>query len=274
MGPSPETEIDRRTFVEAMTLPVRQAMAAVRWLEGRVANRPKLEELTPEKAALTDGDCVSQEILLVALHAHFPWVEIQVEENTPSTALFRESGPSHTVVIDPIDGTLRYLRGDGPYAILVGLECEGRVEAAIVALPQSQVLLRAIRGAGAEISQAGAPFRRAVAAGRGQTLLVSYGLPNEVRTRLEAMGHDLVTAAGGAIGVAPVLEGTAGALRLTTAPEGLSRRAWISALPTLEAGGAVEGIDGDFPEQYTPGVLEVVVGPSKDAVARLREALR
>ena len=52
MSGSHERSIPRRVFVEAMTVPVWQAAAAVRWLEGRVANRPKLEEFTPEKATL------------------------------------------------------------------------------------------------------------------------------------------------------------------------------------------------------------------------------
>ena len=64
--------IDPRDFVERMTLPVWQAAAATRWLEGRVDNRPKLDEDTDEKSALTDADCISQEILLTALREFFP----------------------------------------------------------------------------------------------------------------------------------------------------------------------------------------------------------
>jgi len=60
-----------RDFVEALTLPLQQTLAAVRWLDGRVRNRPKLEEQTLEKAALTDADCVAQEILLVALRQFY-----------------------------------------------------------------------------------------------------------------------------------------------------------------------------------------------------------
>ena len=83
--------VDPRDFVESMTLPVREAAAAVRWLEGRVRNRPKASEITPEKAALTDGDCVSQEILLVALLARYPEVALNVEEDTPTAARFAKA---------------------------------------------------------------------------------------------------------------------------------------------------------------------------------------
>jgi fructose-1,6-bisphosphatase/inositol monophosphatase family enzyme len=274
MGESAPSTIASREFIEAMTLPVWQAMAAVRWLEGRVANRPKLEEITPEKAALTDGDCVSQEILLVALRAHFPDVELSVEENTPSVALFRGNRSGQTVVIDPIDGTLRYVRQDGPYAILVGLEREGRVEASLVGLPVTRTLIRSVRGEGTEIATFDRSFRKAPLASDGRILLVSYGLPDEVRARLEACGYKLVTAAGGAIGVAPLLDGVSGALRLSAQDEGLSHRAWVAALPTLEAGGVVEGLEGAFPDRYCPHVPGVIVGPSRGETARIREALR
>ena len=262
-----------RDFVEAMTVAVRQSMAAVRWLEGRVVNRPKLEEITPEKAALTDGDCVSQEILLVALRDRYPGVGLSVEEDTPTAQLFRDSRSDQTVVIDPIDGTLRYLRRDGLYAILVGLERDGRVEASLVGLPLSGLLIRAVRGEGAEISSWDGSFHPARRMRQGRDLYVSYGLPEDVRSRLEAQGHELVTAAGGNIGVAPLVEGSAGGLRLSMSAEGLSRRCWVSALPTQEAGGVIEAIDGALPEQYAPGLSGVVVGSSAEAIARLRSAL-
>lgn len=273
MGENPGAEISGRVFVEAMTLPVRQAMAAARFLEGRVANRPKIEEFTPEKAALTDADCVAQEILLVALHDRFPDVALSVEEDTPSALQFRGHRERHTVVIDPIDGTLLYLRGEGRYAVLVGLETEGRVEAAIVGLPTSETVVRAVRGEGSEIAEGKGPFRPAALAPDGDLVLVSQGLPRNVRGRLERRGFELSTAAGGAIGVAPLVEKVAGGLRLSTSRAGLSRRNWVSTLPTLEVGGAVEILEGPFPERYRPGVGGMIVASSKEGVARLREAI-
>ena len=274
MSSSSSSNISGRAFVEAMALPVWQAMAAVRWLEGRVANRPKIEEITPEKAALTDGDCVAQEILLVALRSHFPDVALSVEEDTPSVALFEGNQAGQRVVIDPIDGTLRYLRRDGPYAILMGLEREGRVEASLVGLPAIGTLIQAVRGETAEIATEGGSFRPAFPSSDGRALLVSYGLPEDVRARLEARGHNLVTAAGGVIGVASLLPGTFGALRLSAHADGLSHRAWVAALPTLEAGGVVEGLDGAFPEGYSPGVPGLIVGASSEDAAYIRQALR
>lgn len=265
--------IDPGEFVRALTVPVRQAMAAVRWLEGRVRNRPKPEEITPEKAALTDADCVSQEVLLVALRERWPDVALDVEEDTPSVALFPARDAGDTVVIDPIDGTLRYLRGDGPYATLVGLERDGQPLAVLVGLPQFDVLIRAVRGGGAEISRAGGAFAPARAAARGDQLYVSYGLDPAIARRADEAGWKRVTAAGAAIAISPLLDGSFGGLRMMAGADGMSRRAWLAAIATREAGGRVEALAGELPETYRPGVRGLVAGANAETLGRLRALL-
>jgi fructose-1,6-bisphosphatase/inositol monophosphatase family enzyme len=273
LQPEP-TLLSPREFCRALTVPVQQAMAAVRWLDGRVSNRPKLDESSLEKAALTDADCVSQEILLVALAARFPDLALAVEEDTPSAVAFAGNRSPQCVVIDPIDGTLRYLRGDGHYAIIVGLERAGLVEAALVAVPRAGLLLRSVRGEGVEVSRAGAPFEPVQLSADGAHVLVSYGLPDRVRGRLRAAGLKPVIAAGGAIGVAPFLPEMRGGLRIIRDPAGLSPRAWVAASPTLEAGGCVERLEGGpLPEVYRPGVEGMLVGATQADVERLREFL-
>src|SRR5262245_61154713 len=268
--------ISPREFVEHMTLPLWQAAAAVRWLEGRVENFPKADEATPAKAALTYGDCVSQEILLTALHAHYPWVEIEAEEDTPTAKRFSGNRTPDRVLVDPIDGTLRYVQRDGIYAILLGLEREGRVEAALVALPQEDLVVRAVRGEGVEGAGAGGPFEPIAPSQDpgSDRLLVSYDLPPGVAPRLRAEGYELVRAAGGAIGIAPLLPDTLAAIRTTSDPKGVSRRTWVSALATLEAGGAVETMTGPFPERYEPGIQGVIVAPGAGEISTLRKLLR
>ena len=263
-----------RDFVECMTVPVWQAMAAVRLLEGRVANRPKADANSPAKAALTDADCVSQEILLTALRAHFPEVEIDAEEETAAAARFASNRSDYTVVIDPIDGTLRYLRQDGLYAILVGLEHRGRAEGALVGLPQLGLLLRAVRGGGAEIASHGGRFGRAAISKAGSRALVSWGIGPDVEQRLRDRGLELETAAGAALGVAPLLEGVVGGVRIVSDPNGLSRRTWIALLVSLEAGCKVEALSGVFPERFETGLRGMVVAATDAELARLSGAVR
>ncbi len=74
-------------------------------------------------------------------------------------------------------------------------------------------------------------------------------------------------------GIEPLLDGVCGAVRVSAAPEGLSRRAWLSALPTLEAGGTVESSHGEFPERYEPDVPGVIVGANVEEVRQLRTSL-
>jgi len=262
-----------REFVQALTLPLRQAMAAVVWLEGRVANTPKADESTAAKAALSDGDCVSQEILVTALAEYYPGVVLDAEEDTPSAKAFEANDSPYTVRIDPIDGSLRYLQQDGLYAIIIGLEREGRVEAALVSVPQEDVIVRAVRGGGADISYAGRPFSAAGTVAGGSRLLVSYGLPEPADERLRAVGHHLVIAAGGAIGVAPLLTGTHGAVRLTPEAKGLSPRAWVASLPVLEAGGVVEGVGAPLPDRYEHGVPGMIVAANSADAEALRRCI-
>ncbi len=260
-------------FVEAMTLPVRQAAAAVRWLEGRVPNVPKPDEPNRAKAALTDGDSVSQEILLTALWQHFPGVVLDAEEDTPVAKSFAANDSADTVRVDPIDGTLRYLQRDGLYAIIVGLERDGEVQASLIAVPQEDLVIRAVRGGGAQISHGSAPFVPARLHREGLRLLVSHGVPEPVEARLAALGLNLTLAAGGAIGVAPLLGGTVAALRVSGQPGGLSRRAWIAALPVQEAGGAVEALAGPLPARYEKGVAGMIVASTPARIEQVRALL-
>ena len=260
-------------FADQMTLPLRQAMAAVVWLEGRVPNVHKPHEASEAKAALTDADCVSQEILLTALREYFPEVALEAEEDTPAVKAFAANDSPHTVHVDPIDGTLRYLRRDGPYAIIVGLEYEARVEASLVAVPQENVLIRAVLGGGAEISLGGGPFAPALLQGSGTRVLVSHAVPERTLERMRARDLHPVLAAGGAIGVAPLLDATLGAVRVIEGPEGLSPRAWIAALAVQEAGGVVEVAGAPLPERYRSGESTLIVATTPEAADALRADL-
>ena len=73
--------------------------------------------------------------------------------------------------------------------------------------------------------------------------------------------------------MAPLLEKTLGAIRISQRAGGLSRRAWISALPTLEAGGVAVAIDGPFPERYQPGVPGAIMAAGEAGLEELRRSL-
>jgi fructose-1,6-bisphosphatase/inositol monophosphatase family enzyme len=266
---------DPEAFVRALAPALRQSASIARALEGRVANRPKRGEATPVKAALTIADTASQEALLVPLFEHFPSVRLAAEEDTPTAACFARSGPE-LVVIDPIDGTLRfYLEGRGPYAVMIGLAQGDVYQGALVALPREELYLDAVRGQGARVALRGAPPRAARALSSGKRVYVSHDLPEAAQESLLRRGYEVVMACGGAISVAPLVPGGCAGLRIAREPgPGLSIRGRIGALIAAEAGALVRGEDGEsFPQELEAPARALLVAAGPAELSALEAAL-
>ena len=262
-------------FVRALAPALRQAASIARSLEGRVSNRPKADEATDVKAALTIADTASQEALLIPLLEHFPQVKLEAEEDTPSVSRFSDSGDA-LVVIDPIDGTLRfYLEAAGPYAVMIGLAIDDRYEASLVALPREQLCFDAIRGRGAQMRGKDAPVK-AVKVGEptGNRILVSHNLPSSAVESLGDLGYEVAAAAGGAISVAPLIPGVCAGLRLAREnAEGVSIRGRIGALISAEAGALVTGATGPFPAEIRAPAPALLIATNENILAHLQDAL-
>jgi fructose-1,6-bisphosphatase/inositol monophosphatase family enzyme len=262
-------------FVTTLAPALRQAASIASTLEGRVANRPKQGEASDIKAALTDADTAAQEAILVPLHERFPNVHLAAEEDTPSVARFPLAGDGR-VVIDPIDGTLRfYLEASGPYAIMVGLAIEDEYHAALVALPRENLFLDAVRGRGARIAKGESAPEPARLSAEGRAVLVSHDLPGPARACLEERGYEVHPASGGAISVAPLVPGVCAGLRLmSTAPGTVSIRGRIGALISIEAGAKVECESGDpFPRPIDAPARAMLVARDETVLVALRAAL-
>jgi len=252
-------EVDPAEFVELLAPAMRQAASIARALEGRVQNTPKLDEPTAVKQALTVADTATQEALLVPVAEHFPSVALEAEEDTETARRFARSGRVR-VVCDPIDGTLHsYLRGEGPYGVLVGLERDGRYDAALVALPREGLFYDAIRGGGARACRAGGEPGAAKLYELGTRVLVSHGMPEPVFEAVRAAGFEPLPACGGAVAIAPLIKGVRAGLRFGTAPEGVSIRGRIGLLIAREAGLHVRALGlREFPDDLTtrePGLI-------------------
>jgi fructose-1,6-bisphosphatase/inositol monophosphatase family enzyme len=262
-------------FVRALAPALQQAAAIARSLEGRVSNRPKAGEATAVKAALTIADTASQEALLVPLLEHFSQVKLEAEEDTPSVSRFSDSGDA-LVVIDPIDGTLRfYLEAQGPYAVMIGLAIGDRYEASLVALPREQLCFDAVRGRGARMRNKDAATK-AVTLGEptGNRVLVSHNLPTSAVERLRDLGYEVAAAAGGAISVAPLIPGVCAGLRFVREnPEGVSIRGRIGALISAEAGALVTGASGPFPPEIRTPAPALLIATTPKNLVHLQEAL-
>lgn len=266
--------VDPAEFVRVMHPVVHRASGIVRALEGRVRNTPKLDESTDVKQALTEADVASQDAIVEAMLVHFPGVALEAEEDTESARRFPKTGPVR-VVCDPIDGTLNaFLRGKGPYSILVGLEREGRYEAALVALPREGLLLHAVRGQGAWLTRAGGAARPLRPPEPGRRVLLSHSVPAGVRAEIESRGWETVIASGGAIAVAPTLRGARGGLRISASPGGVSIRGRIGLLVAREAGMCAVGKDGaPFPDDLTTVASCLVVAANEEDAGILARAV-
>jgi len=261
-----------QAFVEDLWPALRQASAIARALEGRVANRPKSDEASDVKAALTFADTAAQETLLVPLLAHFGDVHLEAEEDTESVKRFAGTRDAQ-VVVDPIDGTLRsYLNGEGPYAVMAGFAEGGVFKAAVVALPRERWMFRATFGGGAYAAQGDARARRVRTRPGGDTILVSYELPAAVEGRLRERGYRVAPACGGAVAVAPLLPGIAGGLRVPSPPP-VSVRGRIGLLVSREAGACVATLAGPAPAELCQPLPHVAVAADEAVLADLAFAL-
>ena len=95
----------------------------------------------------TDADRQSQEIILQHLHRQFPEDALCAEENTPTHAAARHTGP-RLWIVDPIDGTRGFARKVGEFSIMIAFVEHGQIAVGVVQEPAKNRLTWAARGAG------------------------------------------------------------------------------------------------------------------------------
>jgi len=106
---------------------------------------PGLEvETKADASPVTRADREAERILRETIGAAFPDDGILGEEEgaTPGTS-------GHLWILDPVDGTLSFVRGVAQYGTLVGLEVEGRAVLGVAYLPALGEMMYAARGLGA-----------------------------------------------------------------------------------------------------------------------------
>ncbi len=261
-------------FVEQMRPALRQASAVARALEGRVQNQPKSGERSAQKAAMTLADSAAQEAILATLLESFPEVCLAAEEDTPNAHAFPDAAAAR-VVIDPIDGTLHsYLEARGPYSCLVGLEVDGRYEAALVALPREGLFFDGVRGGVARRTRPGGEARPWRAEATGQGIIVSHELPEVAVRRLREAGYEIWYGSGGAISVAPLVPGFRAGLRFNPAHETISLRGRVGVLITRAAGGHAWAPSGEtFPERLDAPCRALLTAAEPGELPALQAAL-
>lgn len=156
-----------QSFLDTVVPIVRQCAAASRPFYGDVADVGKAADQSllgasaqQASSVLTVLDAAFQELILGAVHRRFPDIRCIAEERTPMRRAFSGNDSDYVVILDPIDGTLHFQRGDAPYHVCVGLAHKGQMIASAVARPDEDKLFTAIRGKGAWLQRGkGAPRR-------------------------------------------------------------------------------------------------------------------
>lgn len=135
-------------FVRTFRLVALQAGAVARHLQGKVKAERKGSG-TPESDALTAVDLATQDVILHLLHDRMPEVAMDAEEDTPALSLFERPDPQAAlVVVDPVDGTLNYIRRSDDYAVMGALLREQRYTAAVIYFPAYGTCYWAVDGTG------------------------------------------------------------------------------------------------------------------------------
>src|SRR5207253_227523 len=101
-------------------------------------------ETKPDKSPVTRADRECERLIAGILTDAFPDDGVLGEEGS-----YLESRNGRKWIIDPIDGTRDYVRGNPLWSHLIALEAEGEVVAGVVHLPVLGNLYTATRGGGA-----------------------------------------------------------------------------------------------------------------------------
>jgi fructose-1,6-bisphosphatase/inositol monophosphatase family enzyme len=102
-------------------------------------------EAKPDESPVTIADRECERLLEQVLLSEFPEDGLLGEEGA-----LRESRSGRRWIIDPIDGTRDFIRGNRHWAVLIGLEEDGRVLAGVCHMPGYGETYAAARGAGAD----------------------------------------------------------------------------------------------------------------------------
>jgi len=110
-------------------------------------------ELKQDRTPVTEADRGAEEMIRARIAERFPEDAVVGEEFGGGTE--QESAhelPRRTWYIDPIDGTRSFVRGVPLYAVLIGLEVDGRIEVGVAHFPGIGETVAAASGLGCTLN--------------------------------------------------------------------------------------------------------------------------
>lgn len=140
-------------FIEQVGEIAREAGRLVREMEGSRAL--DVREKNSSYDLVTAADTASQQLILNRVRQLFPRDQMVGEEdNLPDRAILERIAMSEgrLWVVDPLDGTVNYVRGLGGYAVSIGIFENGEVIAGAIYIPDTDELYLAEPGSGATLN--------------------------------------------------------------------------------------------------------------------------
>jgi len=262
-------------FIRVFRVAALQAGAVARHLQGKTRAESKGGG-TPEAEALTAVDLATQDVILHLLHAQMPEVAMDAEEDTPTVALFdRADAQEALIVVDPVDGTLNYIRGSEDYAVMGALLRGGRYTAAFVHFPVHGTSYWAIRGEGCFLIDGAGQQTRCNVADAADRIFYSPRTPRAWRSPLAELTAEVSLCRCSAVdGSAPVT----GRARASIAEGRADRRRAIALFLSWEAGATVlmggHLWHGEDPETLPSGFAPTVVADTADRAQAIQQAIR
>ena len=163
----------------AETLALQAADAVLGFLDTPLATRTKADA-----SPVTEADLASDRILREGLAKHFPQHAILSEENGLSGDVHSE----YVWIIDPLDGTKAFAKGQVGFCVMVGLLKAGEPYLGVVVDPLESRTYRAVRGQGAGGTWQGRTRELRVSSRRDfsqMPLIVSTGFPSQALAQIQ-----------------------------------------------------------------------------------------
>jgi 3'(2'), 5'-bisphosphate nucleotidase len=143
---------DSRKYDEEMTVAVKLARNAGEAILANYGKPLRVEQKSRDNDVepVTQADRVANELIVNGLKTRFPSDGILAEESIDTE---RRLSKSRVWMVDPLDGTNGFIDGNGDFAVQIGLVENGECVAAVVYLPLTDVLYRAVLGSGTWIER-------------------------------------------------------------------------------------------------------------------------
>ncbi len=138
-SPPPRVDPER-----ALRIALRLARAAGRAALKHFCKAGLRIERKPDDSPVSAADKAADAVLRRGLRRAFPGHAVVSEESPPDRGDGR-----HVWILDPVDGTLQFIRGLPHWSVLAALEIDGEVEVGVMDFPALRSTLWARRGGGA-----------------------------------------------------------------------------------------------------------------------------